>query len=240
MKILGIETATSVCAAAVVENGKLLSEKYLTEPHTHSEKLLVIIDQVINSIKAFDAIAISIGPGSFTGLRIGLSVAKGLAYASARPIVAVSTLEALAYNLIIQEKIKDGALICPLIDARRDEFYTALYRVNNKELSTVVKPQANKINDLLNILADEEVVFIGDGASKFKILIQENKLKKNIWIFYEGLINLCSAASVALLGEKKLLGNGAESLAELEPVYIKDFQTIVNTQHNQRNIKYDE
>lgn len=231
MKILGIETATSVCAAAVVENGRLLSEKYITEPHTHSEKLLTIIDQVLNSITVFDAVAISIGPGSFTGLRIGLSVAKGLAYASARPIVAVSTLEALAYNLIIHEKIKDGALVCPLIDARRDEFYTALYRVNIKELSIVVEPRAKKFNDLLDILPNEEVVFIGDGAAKFNIITQENKLNKNFWIFYDGLINLCSAASVALLGEKQLLRNDTESLAELEPVYIKDFQTIVKTQH---------
>lgn len=232
MKILGIETATSVCAAAVVENGRLLSEKYLTEPHSHSEKLLTIIDQVLNSIEAFDAVAISIGPGSFTGLRIGLSVAKGLAYASARPIVAVSTLEALVYNLIINEKIKDGALICPLIDARRDEFYTALYCVNHKELATVVEPQAKKFDDLLNVLPDEELAFIGDGASKFKILTQENKLNKNFWIFYDGLINLCSAASVALLGEKKLVRNETENLSELEPVYIKDFQTVVKPQHS--------
>jgi tRNA threonylcarbamoyladenosine biosynthesis protein TsaB len=232
MKILGIETATSVCAAAVVENGRLISEKYLTEPHTHSEKLLTIVDQVLNSIKVFDAVAISIGPGSFTGLRIGLSVAKGLAYASARPIVAVSTLEALAFNLIIHEKIKDSAIICPLIDARRDEFYIALYRVNNKELLTVVEPQAKRINDLLNILPDEEIVFIGDGAAKFKVYTKENKLNKNFWFFYDGFINLCSAASIALLGERKLLRNDTESLAELEPVYIKDFQTIVNTRHS--------
>lgn len=231
MKILGIETATSICAAAVVENGRLLSEKYLTEPHIHSEKLVAIIDQALNSIKDFNAVAVSIGPGSFTGLRIGLSVAKGLAYASARPIVAVSTLKALAFNLIIHEKIKDGALICPLIDARRDEFYTALYRVNTKELSTVVKPQAERFNELLNILPDEEIVFIGDGAAKFNVITRENKLYKNFWIFDMGLINLCSAASVALLGEKKLLRNDTESLAELEPVYLKDFQTIVKTQH---------
>jgi tRNA threonylcarbamoyladenosine biosynthesis protein TsaB len=232
MKVLGIETATIVCAAALVENGKLLSENYLTEPHIHSEKLLTVIDEVLNTNKYFDAVAISIGPGSFTGLRIGLSVAKGLAFASARPVVAVSTLEALAYNLIAHDKIKDGALICPLIDARRDEFYTALYRANVNGFSIILEPQAKRFEDLLDIFPDEELNFIGDGIEKFKKLSQGKGLDKNIWIFADGLINLCSAASVALLGEKKLLKNEIENLAELEPVYIKDFQTIVKTQHS--------
>jgi len=231
MKVLGIETATIVCAAAVVENGKLLSEKYLTEPHIHSEKLLTVIRQVLNTNKYFDALTISIGPGSFTGLRIGLSVAKGLAFASGKPLLAISTLEALALNFIIPDKVKQGALICPLIDARRDEFYTALYRANGNGLSTVMEPQARRFGDLLDIFPDEELNFIGDGVEKFKNLSQGKRLDKNFWIFADGLINLCSAASVALLGEKKLLKNEIENLAELEPVYIKDFQTIVKTQH---------
>jgi tRNA threonylcarbamoyladenosine biosynthesis protein TsaB len=231
MKVLGIETATIVCAAAVVENRKLLSEKYLTEPHIHSEKLLTVIRQVLHTNKYFDALAISIGPGSFTGLRIGLSVAKGLAFASGKPLLAISTLEALALNFIIPDKVKQGALICPLIDARRDEFYTALYRADGNGLSTIMEPQAKRFGELLDIFPDEELNFIGDGVEKFKNLSQGKRLDKNFWIFADGLINLCSAASVALLGEKKLLKNEIENLAELEPVYIKDFQTITKTQH---------
>ena len=232
MKVLGIETATIVCASALVENGKILSEKYLTEPHIHSEKLLTVIDKVLNTNKYFDAVAISIGPGSFTGLRIGLSVAKGLAFASGKPLLAISTLEALAFNFILRDEVKKGALICPLIDARRDEFYTALYRANGNGFSIILEPQAKKFEDLLDIFPDEELNFIGDGVEKFKKLSQGKGLDKNIWIFADGLINLCSAASVALLGEKKLLKNEIENLAELEPVYIKDFQTIVKTQHS--------
>ena len=231
MKLLGIETATIVCAAAVVENGKILSEKYLTEPHIHSEKLLRVIDQVLNTNNYFDAVAISIGPGSFTGLRIGLSMAKGLAFASGKPLVSISTLEALAYNFIRTEKIQKGALICPLIDARRDEFYTALYRADGNGFSIITEPQAKRFEDLLDIFPDEELNFIGDGVEKLKKLSQGRGLDKNFWIFADGLINLCSAGSVALLGEKKLFKNDIENLAELEPAYIKDFQTIVKTQH---------
>jgi tRNA threonylcarbamoyladenosine biosynthesis protein TsaB len=231
MKVLGIETATIVCAAAVVENGKLLSEKYLTAPHIHSEKLLTVIAQVLDTNKYYDAVAISIGPGSFTGLRIGLSVAKGLTFASGKPLLAISTLEALAFNFILHDKVRDGALICPLIDARRDEFYTALYRANGNGLSIIMEQQDKKFEDLLNIFPDEEINFIGDGVEKFKKLSQEKGLDKNFWIFADGLINLCSAGSVALLGEKKLFKNAIENLADLEPVYIKDFQTIVKTQH---------
>ena len=164
-------------------------------------------------------------------MRIGLSVAKGLAFASGKPLLAISTLEALALNFIVPDKISHGALICPLIDARRDEFYTALYRANGNGLSIIVEPQAKRFGDLLDIFPDEELNFIGDGVEKFKKLSQGKRLDKNFWIFADGLINLCSAASVALLGEKKLLKNEIENLAELEPVYIKDFQTITKTQH---------
>lgn len=231
MKILGIETASMACAAAVVENGHILTENSLTQPHIHSEKLIAIIDNVLTLSDGFDAIAVSIGPGSFTGLRIGLSVAKGLAYASGKPIVAVSTLEALANNLVLNNKVSEGSVICSLTDARRDEFYTAMYRKQDGELRMYLEPQALRFDVFLKKLSSDEINFVGDGSEKLQNLLLERQVDKNDWLFYDRIINLCSAGSVALLGENKVLRNEFENLAELEPFYLKDFQTLVKTQH---------
>ncbi|MDI6779402.1 MAG: tRNA (adenosine(37)-N6)-threonylcarbamoyltransferase complex dimerization subunit type 1 TsaB [Bacteroidota bacterium] len=232
MKILGIETASITCAAAVVENGQILAENSLTEPHIHSEKLIAIIDNVLTLSDGFDAIAVSIGPGSFTGLRIGLSVAKGLVYASGKPIVAVSTLEALANNLILNNKVNEGSVIWSLMDARRDEFYTAMYRKQDGELRMYLEPQALRFDVFLKKLSGDKINFVGDGSEKLQNLLQKRQVHKNDWLFYDRIINLCSAGSVALLGENKVLRNEFENLAELEPFYLKDFQTLVKTQHS--------
>lgn len=232
MKILGIETASITCAAAVVENGQILAENSLTEPHIHSGKLIAIIDNVLTLSDGFDAIAVSIGPGSFTGLRIGLSVAKGLVYASGKPIVAVSTLEALANNLILNNKVNEGSVIWSLMDARRDEFYTAMYRKQDGGLRMYLEPQALRFDVFLKKLSGDKINFVGDGSEKLQNLLQKRQVHKNDWLFYDRIINLCSACSVALLGEKKVLCNEVENLAELEPFYLKDFQTLVKTQHS--------
>jgi tRNA threonylcarbamoyladenosine biosynthesis protein TsaB len=231
MKILGIETSTNVCGAALIDNGKILAEKYLTEPHIHSEKLIHLVDSVLQSDKSYDALAISIGPGSFTGLRIGLSVVKGLAYASLKPVFAVSTLEALSYNLVFHERMSDGTVICPLIDARRDEFYTAVYKVAAGELINILEPQARKFDEIVKIAQMREIHFIGDGSQKFINFCKEKKIIKNLWIFYDGIINLCSASSVAFLGEKKSSHGKTADIQNLEPMYIKDFQALAASQH---------
>ena len=233
MKILGIETASNICAVAIVENGCVLNEKSLDQPSIHSQKLISLIDDVLTNTYDFDAIAVSIGPGSFTGLRIGLSVAKGILYGSNKPITAVSTLKAIAYNLLRykNENSVNGLIVCALIDARRDEFYTAIYEIDNKTLLLKLEPQAIRYHDLVELVSEKKMIFIGNGVEKFLKLIINHNIKKNIWIFKEGLINLCSAGSVALLGEYQLFEHITENIFDIEPVYVKDFHTLVKNQY---------
>lgn len=227
MKILGIETATLVCAAAVVENGNIISEKSFTEPNKHSEKIISVINEVLNIAGNFDAIAVSIGPGSFTGLRIGVSTAKGLAYSTGKPVVAVSTLEALIFNIISSRASDENEIVAALIDARRDEFYTALYNIRGNEINLLLEPQALRFNELLSKLPVTKVAFVGDGVQKFRQLIETNNYGSENLKFYPDSINFCRASSVALMGEKLLKSGITENITELEPVYIKDFQTLV-------------
>jgi tRNA threonylcarbamoyladenosine biosynthesis protein TsaB len=240
MKILGIESATAVCAASVVENGGVLSERMLVEPHIHSEKMISLVDEALanaaSTLQVLDAIAVSIGPGSFTGLRIGLSVAKGLAYALDKPIVPVPTLEALAANAIRQNFVDDSAgVICCLIDARRDEVYAACYRKNGEGLEEIIKTSSMHLEELKNLLHDEpRSIVVGDGAEKFhKYLKSMNSEGQVTCSFPPAPKSLCNASSVALLGEKKMKRGEHVDVTSLEPVYVKDFYTLVKTQRQE-------
>src|SRR5512141_577989 len=138
MTLLGIETATTVCAAAVVRDGAVLAEELVDERNVHAERLMGMIDVAFRrsgvGLPAMDGIAVSIGPGSFTGLRIGLSVAKGLAYASGKPIVPVPTLRGLAQKAIDTVGADGFQGVLPLLDARRGDVYCALYRMGDGDL----------------------------------------------------------------------------------------------------------
>ncbi|MFQ5799800.1 MAG: tRNA (adenosine(37)-N6)-threonylcarbamoyltransferase complex dimerization subunit type 1 TsaB, partial [Bacteroidota bacterium] len=129
MKVLGIETATGVCGVAVVEEEVLLAERWSSEQHIHSERIVRSVQVVLSEshleLREVDVIAVSIGPGSFTGLRIGLSAAKGLCYASGKPLVAVPTLDALAHRVV--GLCEEGKIVCTVLDAKRDEVYSAWY-----------------------------------------------------------------------------------------------------------------
>ena len=135
--ILAIETATEICSAALVHQGVPLCSKSLNEKNIHSEKLMMVIDEILHqttiSLKEVDAIAVSIGPGSFTGLRIGLSTAKGLACARDIPIIAVPTLDGIAESYRITAKIQSEKF-CALIDAKRSEAFYAFYAISGKDI----------------------------------------------------------------------------------------------------------
>ena len=164
--ILGIETSTKICSVAISNGDKLLAIKEEGGEYSHSEKLTVFIQDVLKEsgkkIADIDVIAVSKGPGSYTGLRIGVSVAKGLCYSLNKPLVSVDTLQAMALGASINGEYD---LYCPMIDARRMEVYTALYDINNK----VVQPVSAKIIDESSFdenLKDNQIVFFGDGAHK--------------------------------------------------------------------------
>lgn len=229
MKILAIETATAVCGSAVVENERILGERSIEAPQMHSEKIMGLIDEVLTSarigLKDIDAIAVSIGPGSFTGLRIGLSVAKGLSFTCEKPLTAVSTLRALARNAIGRGLAAGRDLILCSIDARRDEVYAAGYRA--AALDEVLSPRAVSVPVLAQLLEGEKrIVLVGDGAEKIQEYVMKSE-NSNRCILPAREHRLCSASAVAFLGLQQLQRGERSDLASLEPKYLKEFYTTM-------------
>lgn len=213
--ILNIETATKNCSVALAKDGEILfCEEIAEEGYSHAEKLHVFIQSVLEkaslSFKDLSAVAVSQGPGSYTGLRIGVSSAKGLCLALSIPLIAVDTLQVLA----AQVKVNSG-LIVPMIDARRMEVYTAVFDAHLQKLS-VVKPEILTENSFQDL--QETVYFIGDCAEKAKTV-----LKKENFIFLEKVI-YPSAREMALLSFNLFQQNKVESVAYFEPFYLKEFR----------------
>ena len=239
MNVLGIETATAICATAVVAGEDLLAECSLEAPQVHSERLLPLIDECLRKAKLelsrIDGIATSIGPGSFTGLRIGLSVAKGLAFASGKPLVAVPTLEALAYEVCRRGEVQSGTCILPLLDARRDEVYCALYRWEGNSLSECRQAAALRLQDIGSILPrDANVIAAGNGLEKFmSYLSSSGNSGSRIGAAVRPVHCRCSAAAVAVLGSARLHRGEVAEIESLEPMYVKDFCTVAKPQRTQ-------
>lgn len=216
MYILNIETSTKNCSVSLSKQGKtVILKEEADQNFTHSEKLHLFIDEILKEVsvsyKQLSAVALSKGPGSYTGLRIGTSTAKGLCFALDIPLIAIDSLTILAQ----QVQLKNG-LIIPMIDARRMEVYTAVFDENHNKKSEI---QALVIDE--NSFSDisEKVYFIGDGASKCKsILTQEN------FIFLDDII-YPSAQEMAILSFKKFQAKEFEDIAYFEPFYLKEFFT---------------
>ena len=218
--ILCLETATKVCSVALGQNGKLLALKESAEEKfSHAENLTLYIEEVCKqakvSLKNIDAIAVSKGPGSFTGLRIGVSAAKGLCYALDKPLIAINSLEAMAVGQISRLKTQDSRLFCPMIDAKRMEVYCAVYDGKLKEIK---KTSAEIIeeNSFVDLLKANKIIFFGDGAEKCKSKItHQNAVFENKFS--------PSAQFMIPIAEKFFLGNKFEDVAYFEPFYLKDF-----------------
>ncbi|MDI6765719.1 MAG: tRNA (adenosine(37)-N6)-threonylcarbamoyltransferase complex dimerization subunit type 1 TsaB [Bacteroidota bacterium] len=239
MKILGIETATMVCAAAVIEDDNVLAERKLLLPQMHSEKLVDLIDDCLRTAQldtnTIDGIAVSIGPGSFTGLRIGLSVAKGLSFTSGKPIIGVPTLHGLAHNAIQQKLCQSGDIVIPMIDARRDEIYAAGYRVDNGNLDEISAASAISLGACIDSSREHQrVLVVGDGAEKFMSYLEKVELEDSSrYIIPPAEYRHCSAAAIASLGALSFLKGVRDDVETLEPFYVKDFYTLVKTQHQE-------
>lgn len=216
--ILCLETSTRNCSVALTQNGVLLALKEeISVKYLHSEKLTVFINLLLknNSLLAqdLDAIAISKGPGSYTGLRIGSSVAKGLCFALDKPLISISTLDSLiaGFDIKNQEQI-----CCPMIDARRMEVYFSLYK--GGKLLTPINNQIIDDNSFSEILDKQEVYFFGDGSDKCKdILIHSNA------IFISNIFP--SAKNMAKLAEDAYRLQEFQDIAYFEPFYFKNFIT---------------
>ncbi len=218
--ILQIETATTVCSVALAKDGNLLAVKQIDQRNIHAEIITIYISQLITSAginyNDLDAIAVSCGPGSYTGLRIGISTAKGLCYALDKPLIAIETLDAMVDGLIESKAIDSKTLFCPMIDARRMEVYTALFdSAGNKIKAT----SADIIDEgsFNEYLQTNKIMFFGDGAEKCKTVLSNNTNT----VFLEGYIN--SAAHLTKKSAEKFIEKDFEDVAYFEPYYLKDF-----------------
>ncbi|HQB69166.1 MAG TPA: tRNA (adenosine(37)-N6)-threonylcarbamoyltransferase complex dimerization subunit type 1 TsaB [Paludibacteraceae bacterium] len=221
--ILHIETATDVCSTALSEHGELLFSKISFEGPAHATNLPLFIEETLDFARKHNklpnAIAVSSGPGSYTGLRIGVSTAKGLCYGLEAKLIAVNTLRLITQNALLHIK-EANALICPLIDARRMEVYTAIYDENLNE----IQPVEAKIIDesaFIDLLDQRIVYFCGNGAEKCKTLITHSNARflADIHPLANHMIHLAEEAYQACL---------FEDVAYFEPFYLKEFQATVS------------
>ena len=220
MKILGIETSTDVCGIALIEDRMLIAESRSNIKRAHAEKLIYSIDKVLDDAKLklteIDGIAISIGPGSFTGLRIGLAAVKGLSFGADLPVTAVSSLDALAWQAYFWPN-----QISPIVKAQADEAYNALYHFENGRL--IRQTDYNLITlDMLEELINQKTLIINIGMKNLSEHISD-KIQKHITIAQPEL-SLTSGYSVALLGYEKFKNNEIENIDNLEPFYLKAFK----------------
>ena len=223
MKVLAIETSSLVVSVAVVEPKILIAEYVLNQERNHSEKMVPAIEMVMNDsredIKNIDVFAVAHGPGSFTGLRIGVAAIKALAQASNRPAVGGSTLEGLAFNLAFAK-----GLICPIMDARRQQVYTSVYKWSEKGLTRLEEYMALPVRDLISLLDkwDEPVNFCGDGTLVYRDIIE--KEMGNRAVFAPPTHALQRASSIAWLALEKALEGQVLKYWELKPFYLRKSQ----------------
>ncbi len=219
MKILALETAAKAVSAAITEDGKVLAAGYQDTGLTHSRTLMPIVECLFKntglSVADLDAIAVSAGPGSFTGVRIGVSAAKGLAFAGDKPAVAVSTLAALARNV----SFGDGIIVCAM-DARRQQVYNALFEARDGALTRLTPDRAISLTDLAEELRNDPrpKTVLGDGGDMCAAFLEEAGVPCRLAPAHLVKEN---AVSVALEAEDIAKNGGLVSAQELAPVYLR-------------------
>ena len=219
MLVLGVESATQVAAAAIVQDKQLVAELFFNTRKNHSQRLLPMIAALLTEtgleLADLDGLAVSLGPGSFTGLRIGLATVKALAQATGKPLVGIPTLDALAFNAW-----GVPGLICPVLQARRQEVYTALFRWQEGELCRLTPYQAIDPVSLVPSLKsyNTPVYFSGDGVAPYWEVWQQMGPQAR---FLPPPDNLSRAAPIAILGQKRLLTGPPDDLSQLKPLYLR-------------------
>ena len=218
MRVLGIETTSNTCSTALIEKGRVINEVSIREGLVHSEKLIPLIEKMLRDtewgIEDIEGIAVSTGPGSFTGIRIGVSTARALAQCLKIPLVGIASLDSLIYGIASK-----GILVCPIIDALRKEVYTSLYRGDRR----IIPYKLIFIDELLEFVKkikkkDEKIVFLGEACDLY-----EDKIKKSL-NDVEVLLppkRYAAAVKVALIGEKKIKRQNKSLYKNVLPFYIK-------------------
>ena len=224
MLILGIDTSSPTGSVALIENDYVISESLVNSSQRYSDKLLIEVDALFNSSKIelnqIDGFVITTGPGSFTGLRVGMSFVKGLILATQKPFASVNTLDAYA------ETVQPGPYaICPILDARKKEVYTALYNSGNGLCERETPDQAIKPGELCNQI-NKPTVFVGNGIVAYQDLLS-SRLKEN-FIHNTPLRKLTVAASASLIGTRNLKENFQTNLDSLTINYIRPSEAELN------------
>ena len=219
--ILNIETATKNCSVSIAKDGETLVCKEIAEQgYSHAEKLHVFISEALEAIQLkfsdLTAIAVSQGPGSYTGLRIGVSAAKGLCYALNIPLIAVDTMEILASAISVED-----AVVIPMIDARRMEVYSAIF---SSDTSKIRDTKAEIITEASFSEISETIHFVGDGALKCQEILSSDKF------VYHPEIIFPSARQMSILSFEKHKKNDTVDVAYFEPFYLKDFLVLTKKQ----------
>ncbi len=220
--ILHIETSTEYCSVALSSDGTLLKDKISNQPQAHSSLLGVFVHEIMEHVRLnnirIDAISVSSGPGSYTGLRIGVSEAKGLSYGLDVPLIAIPTHKVMAYQIALNVEDSD-ALLCPMIDARRMEVYTTFFDLR---LNVVRNTSADIVDSesYIELLDNHKVVFFGNGADKCKKVITHSNA-----VFIDNVSP--TAKSMIALAEEEYATNNFVDVAYFEPFYLKEFVATV-------------
>lgn len=242
MRILALDSSGLVASVAVVKadekEERLIAEYTVNYKKTHSQTLLPMLDEVAKmtelDMESIDAIAVAAGPGSFTGLRIGSATAKGLGLALNKPLIAVPTLEGLAYNLCGMD-----AIVCPIMDARRGQVYTGIYEFHENELIVLEGQMAISIEELGRKLLkyDRRIIFLGDGVPVFREILKEKLMAGRDISFAPCNMNCQRAASVAALGIRYYRDGRLEGAAEHEPEYLRVSQAERERKERQKQVE---
>lgn len=220
MKILGIDSSGLVASVALVSDDIMVAEYTIHYKKTHSQTLLPMLDEIVKmteiQLNEIDAIAVAAGPGSFTGLRIGSSTAKGLGLALKKPIIGIPTVEGLAYNLYGTEKI-----ICPLMDAKRNQVYTGIYEFEYDNMKVITEQKAVSLSEIIEELNQigRDVIFLGDGVEVYK-----NQIEKMVAIpvqFAPAHLSKQRAGAIAALAQIYYKEGKYETAEAHKPVYLR-------------------
>ena len=222
MRILAIDSSSLVASVAVVTDDILTAEYTINFKKTHSQTLLPMLDEIVKmtdmNLDTIDAIAVAGGPGSFTGLRIGSATAKGLGLALKKPLIHITTVDGLAYNLCYTDRI-----ICPIMDARRNQVYTGIYQMDGDKLQVLEAQMAVEIDELAKKLCTygKPVIFLGDGVPVHKDRLEKELMTNHDIAFAPAHMNQQRAAAVGMLGIQYYKEGKTETAMEHKPDYLR-------------------
>ncbi|MCI8344788.1 MAG: tRNA (adenosine(37)-N6)-threonylcarbamoyltransferase complex dimerization subunit type 1 TsaB [Clostridia bacterium] len=228
MKILSIDTSSKICSVAVLEDNNVIIEKNIDDSLTHSQKLMPMIDNILNELNMkltdFDLFSCSVGPGSFTGVRIGVSTVKAFCDVTNVPVTSVSSLEGLAYNTLSSNIESNSTIVCSLIDAKNDNVYCGVFKNESDEFVQLEDLCAKNINEVLNLLdkySSSSILFVGDGAVCHKSLILD-KFRNSL--FVEDELNKQTSVSIGIAGFNKYNKGIYGDSNSLSPLYLRKSQ----------------